>query len=120
MGNFSAKKNVELQQIFEKEKIIINRTQNNLLKKLFRDNNYTFLNKFFQGSLIIGYSQVKNYPIENLLKVISNLTFCCINKKVKFYNKSEVQTSFSNSNRLNLNILLPEYIKILSSTIKKE
>jgi hypothetical protein len=119
-GNCSTQKNVELMQIFEKEKIKVNKTQNNLLKKLFKNNNYNFLNKFFQGSLIIAYPQMKEYPIQNLLKILPNLTFCCINKKVKFYNKKELEKSFLNENKISLNILLPEYIKILSATLLKQ
>ena len=120
-GNLSASKWIELQQELKKVNIETNKTQNNLIKKLFKDKEYKTINNFIQGPLMLGYSKNLNYPLEKLLNPIKNLTFLSIKFNYNFYNRQEIANTFSNSKLYNQNLIneLMSNSKMIYRSLKK-
>ena len=116
-GNLSTKKLLEL----KKKSIETNKTQNNLIKKLFKNQEYKLINNFVQGALTLGYSNDKKILLENLLTPIKNLTFLSVKINSNFYNNKEIENTFLNSSLDNKSVLaeLTKFSKILCVCFKK-
>ena len=120
-GNLSAKKLIELKKELKKNSIEINKTQNNLIKNLLKEREYSLVNNFVQGPLSLGYSKSEVFLVENLLTPIKNLTFLSIKFNSNFYNKKEVENAYLNEFSHNHNLLkeLTQNSKILCACFKK-
>ncbi len=121
MGNLSSQKLKELKKELKKSSIELNKTQNNLIKKLFKSKEYSLINNFVQGPLTLGYSKNENFLINNLMIPVKNLTFLTIKINSSFYNKKEVETTSSNFSLANNHLLseLTNNSKILCACFKK-
>ncbi len=121
MGNLSAQKLKELKKELKNTSIELNKTQNNLIKKLFKKEEYSLINNFVQGPLALGYSKDKDFSINNLVNPIKNLTFLTIKINSNFYNKKEIETTSSNFSLSNNNLIseLTNNSKILCACFKK-
>lgn len=122
-GNLSAKKLIELKIELKKKSIETNKTQNNLIKKLFKNEEYKLINNFVQGPLTLGYSNDKNFLLEKLITPIKNLTFLSVKINSNFYNKKEIEIEnlFLNPSLCNKSLLLEltKISKILFICFKK-
>jgi len=113
-GNINSQKIIELNQKLAKENIKLYKLKNNLVNKLYAKSNFLSLNRFMQGSLVIGYSR-QTYHSGKVIQLMENFTILCLKENSKLYTPKEIKSVFLNSNHANThrNLVL-EIAKVLA------